>query len=76
MDFWQNRNYEMMNNIMIKRGFVREFRDHGVVWVKIKAKINFLAGRPNRDTIIGDDDIINLKIQLGISRGNEFLEKL
>ncbi|MBD3261782.1 MAG: hypothetical protein GF334_08990 [Candidatus Altiarchaeales archaeon] len=40
-----------------------------------KGSIPFKGGRPERDVIINDDDICNLKIALGTAQSlNEFLE--
>jgi hypothetical protein len=39
--------------------------------------IPFLEGRPNRDTVISSDDILNLKIALNQSSSfKEFLERV
>lgn len=38
-------------------------------------RIEMFGGRPDRDTVISKDDILNLKIELGLDRDvNEFLK--
>lgn len=40
-----------------------------------KKTIPFLGGRPDRDTVINDDDIANLKINLNVTKSvDEFIE--
>ena len=39
-------------------------------------KIKFLEGRPERETVIGGDDLINLRIALNSSTFEKFLESI
>lgn len=59
MDFWQDR-FE---------GQVKELARHK------RFHIPLFDGRPNRETVINQDDIINLKIALNTLSFKEFLER-
>lgn len=53
---------------------VLENRPKDLNKVEDKTSIPFLGGRPNRDTIISEDEIIDLRINLNISTTvDEFL---
>ena len=62
---------------MIKKDKLRAVNTAcGVVWRKSEAE-SILSGRPNRDTIINNEDIINLRIALGSYKSlREFLSML
>lgn len=44
--------------------------------IEQSVEISFLSGRPERDTVICQDDIINLKIALATTNADEFINLL
>ncbi len=78
-DFWQERNEKDAAEVMKSRGFKKIVDDQGNTLWREPAKVICvnITGRPNRDTVINDNDIINLKIQMEISPDlDTFLKEL